>query len=227
MHELCKWMEIDKIRRSPYRRACNGMVVRFHRTLNSMLAKFFTENLRDRDTKIPLLMAAYRTSIHDTTGYIPNFLMFGREVRAPLDIVLGEPTEEPHLWTSHDDYVAAHQTNMRLANKFVRDNLRICAQRRKKDYDMRVKMPLLRVGDWVWYYYSRKVVGKSPKWQSFYAGPFLIVRLLSTTNAVIQRSQRSKQQVVHVDKLKLCLEETPASWLVESDNGSDDDRSRR
>ena len=178
------------------------MVERFHRTLNSMLAKFVTENQRDWDTKIPLVMAAYGASVHDTTGYTPNFLMFGREVRAPLDVVLGEPKEEQHLWTSHDDYVATRQTDMRLAYKFVRDNLRICALRRKKDYDMRVKMPLLRVGDWVWYYYPRKVVGKSPKWQSFYAGPFLIVRLLSTTNAVIQKSQRSKQQVVHADKLQ-------------------------
>ena len=71
----------------------------------------------------------------------------------------------------------------------------------------------------------RKLVGKSPKWQSFYAGPFVIVRLLSTTNDVIQKSQRSKQQVAHVNKLKRCLGETPASWLLESDNGADDDRS--
>ena len=30
---------------------------------------------------------------------------------------------------------------------------------------------------------------------------------------------------MHVDKLKLCLGETPASLLVESDNGADDDTS--
>ena len=94
IHELCKWMEIDKIRTSLYHSALNGMVERFHRTLNFMLAKFVTENQRDWDTKVPLVMAAYRTFIHDTTGHTPNFFMSGREVRAPLDVVLGESKEE-------------------------------------------------------------------------------------------------------------------------------------
>ena len=70
----------------------------------------------------------------------------------------------------------------------------------------------------------RKVLGKTPKWQSFYAGSFLTVRLLSTTNAVIQKLQRSKQQIVHVDKHKLYIGETPKSWL-QLDNDADYDRS--
>ena len=51
--------------------------------------------------------------------------------------------------------------------------------------DVYVKRPLLRVGDWVWFYFPCKLVGKFPKWQSFYTGPFLIVRLLYTINALI------------------------------------------
>jgi len=33
------WMEIDKLRSTVFKASCNGQVERFHRTLNSMLAK--------------------------------------------------------------------------------------------------------------------------------------------------------------------------------------------
>ena len=36
-------------------------------------------------------MAAYRASRHDATGFSPNYLMFGRELRAPIGLVLGGP----------------------------------------------------------------------------------------------------------------------------------------
>ena len=73
------------------------MAKHFHRMLNFMLAKFVTDNYRDWDAKIPLIMAAHRATIHETTGCTLYFLMFGREVRAPLDVVLREQKEEQRL----------------------------------------------------------------------------------------------------------------------------------
>ena len=37
--EICRAMGIDKIWTSPYRPACNGMLERYHRTLNSMIGE--------------------------------------------------------------------------------------------------------------------------------------------------------------------------------------------
>jgi len=95
--ELCKWMEIDEIRTTAYRAATNGMVERFHRTLNAILGKIISENQRDWCEKVPIATAAYRASVHEATGYTPNRLMLGRETRAPLDIVVGCPPEEQQL----------------------------------------------------------------------------------------------------------------------------------
>ena len=51
--------------------------------------KVVGESQRDWDERVPMVMAAYRASRHESTGYSPNCLVFGREVRALIDLVLG------------------------------------------------------------------------------------------------------------------------------------------
>lgn len=58
-----------------------------------MLGKVVFESHRDWNTRNSGVMSAYRATVHDATGYSPNFLMFGRELRAPIDLVLGGPEE--------------------------------------------------------------------------------------------------------------------------------------
>ena len=84
-------------------------------------------------------MATYRASVHEDTGYTPNFLTLGRETRAPMDIVLGPPKEKTDIWDSHDNFVADQQERMRIAYAAARENLRRCAERRKKTYELPVR----------------------------------------------------------------------------------------
>ena len=213
--ELCKWMEIDKLRTSPYRPSTNGMLERFHRTLNAMIAKVVRDDHRDWCERLQPVVAAYRSSIHDVTGYTPNRLFLGRENRAPLDLVLGTPPGEAGYYTSFDDFVAECQEKTRCAYAAVRDYLKRAAVVRKHRYDAKVRPTQFSEGDWVWYYYPRRYVGKSPKWMRVYIGPYLVVRVIQPSTAVIQRSRRAKRVVAHFDKLKRCFGETPPSWLKE------------
>ena len=145
-------MGIDKIRTSPYLPTCNGMLERYHRTLNSMIGKIVSENQRDWDTRMPFVMTAYRASVRDATGFTPNFLTFGLEVRAALDITHGLPKEEVEFWQSHNDFVADQQERLRCAYSAVRESLRRCAVRRKKTYDLKITKQDIRVGTRVMYY---------------------------------------------------------------------------
>jgi transposase InsO family protein len=223
IEEVCKWMGIDKINSSPYRPQTNGQIERFHRTLNSMLGKVVQENQRDWDQKVPVVMAAYRATMHESTGYTPNFLFFGRENFAPLDVLMGIPDSEKEEWQSYEQYVAERQEAAHRAYECVRDHLKRSATRRKKYYDLRVRPSGVRPNTWVWYHYPRRFVGRTPKWQRMFTGPFLCVRRIEPSDAVIQRSRRSQPFVVHLDKLKPALGETPRSWLSneeEVENGS-------
>jgi hypothetical protein len=102
---------------------------------------------------------------------------------------------------------------MQAAYSLVRENWKRCAQRRKRYYDLRVKKADIQPNTWDWYYYPRKYKGRSAKLSRIFVEPYLVTRLVGDTNAVIQRTKRSKPIVAHLDKLKVCLCATPQSWL--------------
>lgn len=88
--DLCRLLGVSKIRTSPYKASSNGLLERFHRTLNSLLAKFISETHKNWGVQLQFVMAAYRTSQHTSMGYSPNKLFLNREVCLPLDLVMGE-----------------------------------------------------------------------------------------------------------------------------------------
>jgi len=84
--------------------------------MRSMIAKLVGENQRDWDEKLPAVAFVYRASEQQTTGFTPYFLMFGREARAPADLVYGPPLASPHPLTrspTRQNSASAWLTHMR------------------------------------------------------------------------------------------------------------------
>jgi len=212
-HSLLEWMGVEKLRTTAYHPACNGMVKRFHRTLNSMIGKVVADSQRNWDDVLPLVMAAYRATRHESTGMTPNMLFLGLEIRAPIDLVMGLPPDECGNQMTVDEYLVKLHDNAFKAHQVARNHLRASAERRKKNYDIGVKSEDFKVGDWVWYLYPRKYQAKSAKWQRMYVGPFLVIRYIEPINFVLQKSAKSKPFVTYTNKFKKCYGETPVSWL--------------
>ena len=202
MTELYKCLKIDKVRTTTYKPSTNGALERAHRTLNAMIGKIVDERQRTWCEIVPLVMAAYRSSKHEATGYSPNFLMLGREVHAPLDLVLGIPGDANAV-SSYDAYVAELQERLVEAYAVTREHLGVAAERRKKNYDMRVRPADFQVGQQVLFFYPRRLVNRSPKWQRFYQGPMTVLKQIGPLNYLIRKDSNSKPFVAHADKLKL------------------------
>ena len=130
--ELCKKFEIHQVHTTAYEPVTNGQVERFHRTLNSMLGKAVQQNQRDWDDRLRYVTAAYRTSRHESTKFTPNMMVFGRENRAPADLVLSPVQGESERFDSVDDYVFELQSKFREAHHLARNHLRTAAKRCKE-----------------------------------------------------------------------------------------------
>ena len=130
---------MEKLRTSPYQPSTNGVCERFHGTLNRMLAKAVSESQRDWDTKIPMVLMAYRASRHTSTGYSPNRLFLGRENCLPIDLVLGRPKDRVKFSSTTDEFVQAREAEIEAAFRLARGHCKVTAERRKKTYDVRVK----------------------------------------------------------------------------------------
>ena len=82
-------------------RQSDGMVERFiNRTLEVQLSKFVYQHQRDWDKHIPLLVIANRTATHEMTGETPAMIIMGRNLRLPIDLLIGWPKEEPPMHKS-------------------------------------------------------------------------------------------------------------------------------
>ena len=200
MSEICKLLGIDKMRTTAYKPSTNAAVERFHRTMNSMLGRMVDENQRDWDLMLPYVMAAYRSSRHEATQYTPNYLMLGREVYAPVDIVYSCPQNPAS--SNYDGYAEELEERLNRAYSFVRNHLKRAAERNKKYYDLRVRPQRYKVGDWVYCYQSRRTQGRHDKWCRKFRGPFLVIQALGPVNLVLQRSKKVKPFCVHIDKVK-------------------------
>ncbi|KAK4309250.1 hypothetical protein Pmani_007956 [Petrolisthes manimaculis] len=198
-HECCELLGIHKTRTTPLRPQSDGMVERFNRTLADELAKYCDESQRDWDIKLPVLLMAYRSGVHEATGYTPACLMLGRELRLPVDLATGRPPDE-ELPTVTTGYATALQERLDKAGRQVRSNLQLVGQAMRQRYNQRVREARYAVGDRVWLYNPRRKRGLSPKLQSSWEGPYHVQEVMSDVTYRIRRGQ-NRSRVVHVDRL--------------------------
>ena len=80
---------MKKTRTTPYHPMGNGMVERFNRTLLNMLGTLTSTPKLDWKSHVSTLCHAYNAAVHDSTEYVPFYLMFGRHPRLAFDAFLG------------------------------------------------------------------------------------------------------------------------------------------
>ena len=141
-------------------------------------------------------------------------LVFGWENRVTVNVLININDNPQPLGVRADEYLLEKQRVKQKAHKLTRPQLGRSAVHWKDRYAINVKETRLPIGSRVWYLYQHLYVGGSPKWQMHYTGPYLVVRVMSSTKFVIQKSRESTPFVVHKDKLKLCLTDAPASLVV-------------
>jgi ribosomal protein L21E len=202
--ELCILLNVKKTRTTAYHPQSDGFIERFNRTLQTMLSMYVNDQQKDWDLNLQHVMLAYRSSTHETTGYTPHYLLTGREVTLPVDIMFGN---SPERSPSVGEYVARIRSSLMTAYEIVRKTSESQQRRQKEYYDREVHGLPYAVGDCVWLHVPSVKRGRSHKFHRPWQGPFRIANKLSDVTYRIQAvGRKRKRLVVHFNRLKPCKE---------------------
>ena len=143
---LCQLYGIHKSRTSPYHPEGNRQCERFNRTLHNLLRTLPSEKKKRWPTHLPHVLFAYNTTVHQSTGFSPYELMFGRKPILPLDSLLGT-VDSPSEMTS-EEWVRGHREHLSAVYQQARTNLEAAAKQRAKP--QAAPLPILPPGTLVY-----------------------------------------------------------------------------
>ncbi|XP_047488455.1 uncharacterized protein LOC125038875 [Penaeus chinensis] len=135
--ECCQLMRQQKTRTTPLRPQSDGLVERFNWTFLDELAKF-TEMQDEWDQHLSTLLMAYRSVEHKATGYTPARMMFGKEIRLPMDVATRRPLKE-ELPTISTEYAVALQWRMEALHQYAQDPLKLAGESMRRHYNRDVQ----------------------------------------------------------------------------------------
>lgn len=145
---LCELAGIKKSHTTPYHPMGNGQCERMNRTLLDMLGTLSTEEKLDWKKHISRLVHAYNCTRHDTTGFAPFFLMFGRHPRLPIDLILGTKLEEAQEEErTCVKYIEDLRASLNKAYQEAGQKTAIQKGHQKDKYDRKVRGATVQVGD--------------------------------------------------------------------------------
>ena len=89
-NHLFKLTGVQHIISTSYHPQTNGLDERFNQTLQRALLKMVDENQSQWDKFLDSVLFACRTNKQSSTKYSPFFLMYGREPRLPIEIMVSQ-----------------------------------------------------------------------------------------------------------------------------------------
>ncbi|XP_077091870.1 protein NYNRIN-like [Siphateles boraxobius] len=144
--ELLKLAGIEKSHTTAYHPMGNGGTERFNRTLGSMLRSLPLKEKHKWPEQIQTLTFAYNATVHETTGYAPFQLMFGRIPKLPVDVMFGQVLHDPVI-VDHGSYAKTLMSYLHEAARIAQKHTEKEQKKQAKGYNRKVKGTCLNIGD--------------------------------------------------------------------------------
>jgi transposase InsO family protein len=131
MQELCTLWDITKTRTTPYNPKGNAIVERGNRGLgDSLRALLIASPQEEWDLFVSQIMRAIRATPHSSTGETANFMMMGREVKLPDDLLFNQPNAP---LTTQSEYAQQLQQRLQQVHDQVRINQNAVGESRQDE----------------------------------------------------------------------------------------------
>jgi hypothetical protein len=149
-------------------------------------------------------------------------MMLGREVSTPLDLMYEMP--QATKFVPHNKWAWKLKETLEDAHRFVRENIDTAMMRQKRYHDQKLSWQQFKPDDNVYVYFPLRKVGRSPKFTSYWQGPFKIIDKVTDLTYRVNCGPRGKPQVVHVDRLRHKREQVLRGEIVDNEVQADSDQ---
>ena len=164
------------------------------------------------DEFLPQLLMAYRSSVHSSTGQIPNRMTWGREITMPVQIVVGRTPDRTEI-IGAATYVTPLANKLQQAYHLTRKRLKTSTDYQKRHYDLKAKKQSLKNGQHVWVYDPARKVGVWTKLISHWKGPFIVIKKIDDVSYKIMKSKAKHGLIYHINRLAPYRGTNQPTWI--------------
>lgn len=199
LQQVYQLLGVKGIKTTPYHPQTDGLVERYNQTLKNMLRKFVSHTGADWDQWLPYLLFAYREVPQASTGFSPFELLYGRQVRGPLDLLKDYWESPPSTGENVVAYVVKMRERLEEMSALAQQSMRTAQQNQKKWYDQKARERVFEPGQQVLLLLPTSDNKLLTKWH----GPYEVTRRTGKVTYELFMPERVKKyQTFHVNLLK-------------------------
>ncbi|TKS65328.1 Retrovirus-related Pol polyprotein from transposon 17.6 [Collichthys lucidus] len=214
LQQVYQVLGVKGIKTTPYHPQTDGLVERYNRTLKSMLRKFVSHTGADWDRWLPYLLFAYREVPQASTGFSPFELLYGRQVRGPLDLLRDYWESSKPEGENVVAYVVKMRERLEEMTALAHEHMASAQQNQKAWYDRKARERVFEPGQKVLLLLPTSESKLLTKWH----GPYEVSkRVGKVTYELFMPDKVKKYQTFHVNLLKefqVCPEPVHQQLLV-------------
>lgn len=124
MKELLNMAGVNKSHTTPYHPMGNGITERFNRTLGNMIRALPPQSKAKWPQSLQMLTFCYNCTVHETTGFAPFYLMFGRVPRLPIDVMFQHVLRDDAV-VKYSDFVSKLNVTLVKLQKLHRSTVQL------------------------------------------------------------------------------------------------------
>ncbi|XP_068206183.1 uncharacterized protein [Palaemon carinicauda] len=182
---------------SSYHPESQGILERFHSTLKNALTKYCLDHVEEWDKDWPLLLFALRSAPRESLGFSPFQMVYGHNVRGPLDL-LREHWEGSSGKIISLDYILSFKEKLRSIWQWAQNNLSTSQAKMKTHYDRKSQVRNFEAGEQV------LVLLPIPgQFRAQFVGPAVVKKKLNDVDYLVEiPGRRKKYQLCHINIMK-------------------------
>ena len=193
--ELCRLLNIEKLKTTAYHPQTNGVLERWHSCLKGMLRKV-EGGKEEWDRLLKYCLLAYRATPHAATGFSPYELVHGRNLKGPLEAMKSGWGKGDLSFISAVEWVNYLRETLTILHKTAYKNEEAYKEKSKAAYDVGSKPRSFEPGGKVLCH----TPGLTGKLHSIWEGSYEVLVKLSDCYYKIAVTEKGSQRlVVHVN----------------------------